>query len=153
MGKRSNAGLRPQGRWGQAQSVSGDSHTGWPSLRTSAPPHMLASWKDGAGVLTSRTVPADRGHRQASASGTWATRKRPGQRACSSRPLYSGASLAGRKEAKAVTSCPSCLRPVGRMAPLGGGGSGPSSLPKDCRPDPAPALEEGLLLQMIIAFP
>lgn len=53
-----------------------------------------------AGVLTSRTGPAGRGHRQVSASGTWASRRQPGRRACNSRPPYSGAFRAGSEEAE-----------------------------------------------------
>lgn len=72
------------------------------------PLHTRGLQGGGRGELTSRSVPADRGRRRASASGTWATHRRPGRRACSSTPLCSGASLAGRQEEEGghLTSCP-----------------------------------------------
>lgn len=62
-------------------------------------------------VLTSRTEPAGRGHRWASASGTWASRRQPGRRACSSRLLCSVASRAGEQDAQGGNLCLSCLLP------------------------------------------
>lgn len=98
--------------------------------------------KHGTGVLTSRTAPAGRAHRQASASGTWATRRRPARKACSSRPLCSGASLAGRKEAEAVTAALPASRPKGSP---GWRRERPSWPPHGLQAPHAPALEEGPL--------
>lgn len=79
-----------------------------PSLHTGREGRHQCRWGQGR-ILTSRTEPAGKGHRRASASGTWASRRRPGRRACSSRPLCSAASRAGRQDAEGVTPQPQSL--------------------------------------------
>ena len=89
-----------------------------------------------AGVLTSRTGPAGRGRRQVSASGTWASRRQPGQRACNSRPPYSGASRAGRDaEEGYLLPFPPVASPVALEAMEAGAALPTGSRP--CHPHPA----------------
>lgn len=79
------------------------------------PPNLVCLGTDS--VLTSRTEPAGRGRRSACASGTWASHRQPGRRACSSRLLCSVASRAERQDSEGGNLCPSCLLPQPPLVP------------------------------------
>lgn len=141
----------------QKRSHSGQSSGCSPLALPHIPPGRrgaIARRRDG--VLTSKTEPAGRGRRRASASGTWATHRQPGQRACSSRPLCSGASLARREEAEGSHLLPF---PPAASGPSSSQGGRLQTHPQAGRRCWSPAEVWGPgrggrpLLQVIIAFP
>lgn len=135
-------------------------------------PRPVLMWLGTDRVLTSRTEPAGRGHRWASASGTWASRRQPGRRACSSRLLCSAASRAGGQDAEGGNFCLSCLlpqpppvpevgaclpAPVGGTAagPQGGGGAAPSNTDHICpiiSPNPGQNKDETYPITTVLEF-
>lgn len=112
-------GAGPGPGWKGCDAGRGEQQTSRPAGQPSrCQPRLTRSLSGTRAVLTSRTAPAGRGRRRASASGTWATRRPPARTACSSRPLCSGASLAGREEPEGCHLLP-FRPPPGPQAPHG----------------------------------